>query len=259
MSIKQAKECGKKEFQKHWGTSLLIIFLCIFALIFISIWGLGIGGLIVEGPLAVACYYALFKGIKGEPMSWKDILHPFKTNFGDAMLASLLKKAFIAVCGAAAVVLIILFMPMMFSAPIFVIILIVLIVICVIVAIIIVSLYLGLVEYIVMREESTQAWDAVKRSKAYMSGNKWKLLKFDLSFIGWALLTIIFLPVAIYVVPYYATSKLYFLGTIYEEQIAIESQKANSNNSDSNKKYCKYCGTSIPSGAEYCSACGKKI
>lgn len=48
-----------------------------------------------------------------------------------------------------------------------------------------------LVEYIMVDNPTMKAWEARELSKKLMKGNKWKTFVFDLSFIGWDLLSII--------------------------------------------------------------------
>ena len=226
MSIGQAKKYGSQNFKEHWGTSLLVILLAAAATLVATIFGLVIGGIIIAGPATVGAWYVLFNGIKGEKMEYKDMLHPIKTNFGEVMLGVLIKGAFVAVVSAVAVGLSTIFAAIAVFVPFFGIAMIVVVWILACIAIIIISLYLGLVEYILMREENVKGWDAVKRSKRYMTGNKGRLFGFELSFIGWAILTAIFFPVFIYYAPYYLTSKLYFLSIIYEEGLAEDARRS---------------------------------
>lgn len=225
MSIGQAKKYGHQNFKEHWGTSLLVILLAIAAIIVATIFGLGIGGIIIAGPAVVGCWYVLFNGIKGEKMEYKDMLHPLKKNFGEVMLGVLLKGAFVAGVVAVAAGLTAIFAAIAVFVPFLGILMIVIVWILACIATIIITLYLGLVEYILMRENDAKGWDALKRSKRYMTGNKGRLFGFELSFIGWAILTAIFLPVFIYSAPYYLTSKLYFLSIIYEEGLAEDARR----------------------------------
>ena len=131
-----------------------------------------------------------------------------------------------------------------------------------------------------MREEDAKGWEAVKRSKRYMAGNKGRMFGFELSFIGWWILVGIFFPLALYVVPYYLTSKLYFLGSIYEAGVAMDNAPAprfvepapqyfesapqqfepapafESAPQEGAFKFCGQCGAKIPAEASFCNKCG---
>ena len=111
---------------------------------------------------------------------------------------------------------------------------------------------------------------------------------FELSFIGWWILVGIFFPLALYVVPYYLTSKLYFLGSIYEAGVAMDNaptprfvepapqyfesapqqfeaapqqfeaapQKFEPAPQEGVFKFCGQCGAKIPAEASFCNKCG---
>ena len=55
--------------------------------------------------------------------------------------------------------------------------------------------------YIFVDGEHTEPMEVINESKRMTSGYKWDLFVFGLSFIGWILLSFLFIPV-IYVVPY---------------------------------------------------------
>ncbi|MDO4207605.1 MAG: DUF975 family protein, partial [Lachnospiraceae bacterium] len=216
MSIGKAKELGGLKFKEQWGPSVLAVLLAAAAIIVATVGVLGVGGLIISGPAAVGLMYVYYQNINGKKIVYTDMLHPIKTNFGEVVLGYLLKMLFVVgpfiLIGSAIASM----AGFLFVIPIVATIFIVLLVIAACVAFVIISLHLILVEYILMREEDTKGWEAVKRSKRYMAGNKGRMFVFELSFIGWWILVGIFFPLALYVVPYYLTSKLYFLGSIYE-------------------------------------------
>ena len=294
MSIGQAKELGGKKFKEQWGPSVLAVLLAAAAIIVATIGILGIGGLIIAGPAAVGLMYVYYQNINGEKIVYTDMLHPIKTNFGEVVLGYLLKMLFVAgpfiLVGSAIASM----AGFLFVIPVVAVIFIVLLAIAACVACIIISLHLMLVEYILMREEDAKGWEAVKRSKRYMAGNKGRMFGFELSFIGWWILVSIFFPLALYVVPYYLTSKLYFLGSIYEAGVAMDNapaprfvdpapqyfesapqqfesapqqfesapafeaapQKFEAAPQDGAFKFCGQCGAKIPAEASFCNKCG---
>ncbi len=226
MSIGQAKELGGAKFKEQWGPSVLSALLALAAMIVATIAVLGVGGLIISGPAIVGLMYVYYQNINGEKIVYTDMLHPIKTNFGEVVLGYLLKMLFVVgpfiLVGSAVASM----TGFLFIIPVVAAISISLFLIAACVAFIIISLHLMLVEYILMREEGAKGWDAVKRSKRYMTGNKGRMFGFELSFIGWWILVGIFFPLALYVVPYYLTSKLYFLGSIYEAGVAMDNAPA---------------------------------
>lgn len=66
--------------------------------------------------------------------------------------------------------------------------------------------------YILNDHPELGAMDAIRRSKEMMKGHKWELFVFDLSFLGWFLLSIITFGLAdiFYVHPYYSSSHAAF-------------------------------------------------
>lgn len=271
MSIKQARIEGGRTFREQWGVSLLVILLAYAGVVAATVAVFGLGGLIVEGPLFVGVYYVYYQAVQGNRMNWKDIFWGFKTNFGEIVLGTLIKAAFFAGIGAAAASLVILFGLIAALVPVLGIILIFLVYVAAIVAFIIFGLYLSAVEYILMREPETKGWEAVKKSKRIMTGNIGRYFGFCMSFIGWMILTAIFFPLAIYTFPYFYMSKMYFIGSIYDEAERRASEPApvytapepaapfvaaDAPAAEAPVKFCKHCGSPLPVEAAFCSKCG---
>ena len=79
--------------------------------------------------------------------------------------------------------------------------------------------------YILSESPELSPFDAIKISKRMTYGNKMRLFKFDLSFIGWFILCAISGGIAgIYVIPYYNTA----LSNLYKELKMEYIDKANS-------------------------------
>lgn len=262
MSIKQARELGGKTFKEQWGASLLALLLGLAGVIAAGTAVPLIGGLIVQGPIAVGILFVYYKAVCGERIEHKEMLVGFKTNFGEIVLASLLKTVFFAAIAAAAYGLIAFFTAIFLFLPALAIIFDVLIGLAAIAALIVFALFLAPVEYIMMREPEAKGWEAVKKSKRIMKGHTGSLFGFTLSFIGWFLLTAVFFPIAIYTVPYYWMSRTFFIGSIYDEaeRKAQENEEAKTEASaDAPKKFCTGCGTAVSEDAAFCSKCGKEI
>ncbi len=84
--------------------------------------------------------------------------------------------------------------------------------VCFIIPGIIVSYGLAMVPYLLAEDNDIQPMDAIRKSWAMMKGHKWELFVFDLSFIGWALLSLLTLGILLffYVEPYYYSSHAAF-------------------------------------------------
>ena len=274
MSIKQARAAGGKTFREQWGPSLLAVLLGLAGVIVASVAVLGVGGIIVSGPICVGILYVYYQAIQGKKIEYLDMLTGFKTNFGEIVLGVLIKAAFLTGICAAAYGLIATFVVVFAVIPLVWILTAAGIVVVAIVALIIVSLNLAAVEYILMREPEISGWEAVKKSKRIMSGHTGRLFGFDLSFIGWFILTGLFFPLAIFTVPYYLMSRMYFIGAIYDEAerrakepvytapMGMGAYAANvpmqpeAPQNDIPMKFCKHCGTRIPMEAVFCANCG---
>ena len=262
MSISEAKQLGGSKFKEQWGPSVLAVLLAFAAFIVASVAVFGVGGLIISGPAVVGLMFVYYKNINGEKIEYLDMLHPIKTNFGEVVLGYLLKLLFVLgpfiLVGSA----IASFVGVIFIVPLVGAMMISLLGIAACVAYIIISLHLELVEYILMREDDAKGWEAIKRSKRYMNGHKGRMFGFELSFIGWWILVGIFFPLALYVVPYYLTSKMYFLGSLYEAGVAADKAPApqavpvDPAQPTGGMKFCGNCGAPLPEEAVFCSKCG---
>ena len=73
-----------------------------------------------------------------------------------------------------------------------------------------------MVPYIVAEDPNISAMDAIKKSKEMMDGHKWELFVFDLSFIGWNILSLFTCGILsiVYVNPYYYSASAVFYKTV---------------------------------------------
>lgn len=104
-----------------------------------------------------------------------------------------------------------------------------------------VSLAMALVPYITFDHPELGCFDVLRRSWFMMKGHKWQFLLLELSFIGWILLSVLTLFIAMFwISPYMATAKAEFylqvkaehgeLGdqVVYEEEIeVVEAEEVN--------------------------------
>ncbi len=129
----------------------------------------------VLNPLEAGCnrFFLVNQSEKAKIGEW---VHCFKTNYITAAIALLVRDLFIAIGF------------MLFIVP----------------GIIMCYSY-RLVPYIVADDPEVSIGDALKRSRMMMKGQKWKCFVFDLSFIGWGILSLITFGLVgiFYANPYY--------------------------------------------------------
>lgn len=77
---------------------------------------------------------------------------------------------------------------------------------------IVMSYAYAMVPYILAEDNDIQPMDAIRMSKDMMKGHKWELFVLDLSFIGWAILSVLTLGILniFYVGPYYYSTHAAF-------------------------------------------------
>ncbi len=143
---------------------------------------------IIEGPLAVGKTEIYIKGSDHERPELEDILTGFKENFGENFLLSLLKTAFVILW------------TLLFIVP------------------GIVKHYsYAMATYLITRNKELSAMEAITESRRYMNGHKFEYFLFNLSFIGWDLLTIWTLGLAgIFTVPYKNAARTEFFNRLYQ-------------------------------------------
>ncbi|HCC07901.1 MAG TPA: hypothetical protein DEP72_07075 [Clostridiales bacterium] len=90
------------------------------------------------------------------------------------------------------------------------------------------TLKYAMVEYILVERSELKALETLRLSGKIMNGQKWRFFLFSLSFVGWFLLGIITVGIAlIWVIPYMQVAKIAFfeeVNTRYQDIIAEEKQ-----------------------------------
>lgn len=117
--------------------------------------------LFLINPLQVGCS-KFFKENAEFPAEFNELGKPFKTNYGTVILAMFLKNLFLALWA------------LLFVIP----------------AIVKAYSY-RMVPYILADEPEISALDAITKSRNMMRGQKWRAFVLDLSFIGWAILSVL--------------------------------------------------------------------
>lgn len=239
MSRKEIKLQAKEIVKQRWGILLLVIFLAIAGVAIAGTITMGIGSLIVIGPLLLSQYYILEDVRIGKSGDWKDMLKGFKVGFAESLLAKILLEIILLVPVVIAVIVMIsvaassiVSMLGSFSAgsmgtmgtgggsgagaaigTIFGF----LVVIAAALAAIYLKAAYALTFYILMREPGINAVQAMKASRSMMKGHVKEYILFVISFIGWFLLGIVTFYIGfIWIAPYYQMSEIVFLANIYE-------------------------------------------
>lgn len=196
LSRSEAKRLGKENMRFQWGASLLIL------VIYAALIACGnvipvIGSLLILGPLNYGLNYVFYKASFKEKINYWDIFRGFESEFGENFLAQLLTGLFSFLWG------------LLFIIP-----------------GIVKGYSYSMTMYLLMREPELDAFSAIDKSRAFMSGNKWRLFMFDLSYLGWDILTALTAGLlSIYVAPYRQHAKMLIFNDIYEQKTAEGYQK----------------------------------
>lgn len=231
------KQIGKDNVRKQWGELLLALVLVEAAGTVAALLTLGIGSLIVTGPLDFGVTYLYYMQTQGEQPGQKMLLEGFKKKFGDSFLAGLLLGLIGAIPAVIGIItgLVSLVRTInrlrygfyyggyydsyggygggfSFGTLLLSLLEIALLVVCVYV------LYaICMSIYILVREQDKTAVGAIKKSWAMTKGQKGRLFVFDLSFIGWGILCCLtFGILLIWVAPYYRSAKTVLFNDIYD-------------------------------------------
>lgn len=295
MGRAEIKRYAKSVFKEQWSTILLILVLTIPAYGIAMLFGFGVGKMVVAGPITFGLYYVCMKAAKGEKTDWKEMFMGFRERFADSFIAGLIMlicEGF-AIAGIVAfIVEFVISVPMLvinsywgISAS-FAVGVIFNLLWTAALAVVGILLYLAfaLAPIVLLKEPETRGMDALKKSKALMTGEKGGLFVFYLSYIGWGILCGMTCGLLyIYVGPYFWTAKTMYLEQIYDKKhgqgngyFRQPEQPAPANNyspynyyddeptampgenfaGENRPKYCGHCGAVIPDGAAFCGKCG---
>ena len=214
------KQIGKDNVRKQWGELLLALVLVEAAGTVAALLTLGIGSLIVSGPLDFGVTYLYYMQTQGEQPGQKMLLEGFKKKFGDSFLAGLLLASLVRTINRLRYGFYYGYYDsyggygggFSFGTLLLSLLEIALLVVCVYV------LYaICMSIYILVREQDKTAVGAIKKSWAMTKGQKGRLFVFDLSFIGWGILCCLtFGILLIWVAPYYRSAKTVLFNDIYD-------------------------------------------
>lgn len=289
MSRKEIKLQTKELMKFRWGIILLVICLVEAGTVIAGTITMGVGSILVIGPLLLSQYYILEDVRIGKAGNWKDILKGFNVGFAESFLAKLLLEIIMILPGLIGVIILIKVVASSFVSMIAsfsmgsmdigggsgtligigTILGVILDIAVFIVVIYLNSLYAETF-YIIMREPGINAIQAMKKSRYMMKGHIGEYILFVLSFIGWFLLGIVTFCIGfIWIAPYYEMSKMVFLANIYENSTgcfntasisdkteAVDVTEATSVESEPVYNTCINCGAKLPDGAKFCGKCG---
>lgn len=120
----------------------------------------------------------------------------------------------------------------------------------------------ALAEFISRENPEKTATECLDESKELMYGHKMDLFLFDLSFIGWHILSALTCGILyIYVMPYMYQARIIFIDkNIYRlNEIQDDVKETVEAEIKVKPNYCPNCGVKVENGNNFCPNCGNKI
>ena len=120
----------------------------------------------------------------------------------------------------------------------------------------------ALAEFISRENPEKTATECLDESKELMNGHKMDLFLFDLSFIGWHILSALTCGILyIYVMPYMYQARIIFIDkNIYRlNEIQDDVKETVEAEIKVKHNYCPNCGVKVENGNNFCPNCGNKI
>ena len=120
----------------------------------------------------------------------------------------------------------------------------------------------ALAEFISRENPEKTATECLDESKELMNGHKMDLFLFDLSFIGWHILSALTCGILyIYVMPYMYQARIIFIDkNIYRlNEIQDDVKETFEAEIKVKPNYCPNCGVKVENGNNFCPNCGNKI
>ncbi|WP_052447571.1 DUF975 family protein [Clostridium polynesiense] len=182
-SRERLKNNAKMDLKGNWAAAILV---CVISIIIIDVPTifnnkLGFIDLILGGPISLGVYYYFLKLSRNETGEVEDVFHGFKY-FTTALIAYLLYLLYVFLW------------TLVFIVP-----------------GIIASLSYSQIFYILADNPDIPASEALKISKDMMKGYKWDYFVLQLSFLGWALLSIVTAGIGfLWLIPYVKATNAHF-------------------------------------------------
>ncbi len=202
MKISQIKKKAKADMQGNYGLAILTMVLLNLVLVGSATLGLVIGVILVAGAVQ-CCYKAFYVDIALRKATGVDSTYRGFRQFAKALVANiLLTLIYLGIVVAIAIIgVIFTFIPGM------TIVMTLILSIVAPIVIIVISVKLKFVFFVMNHQTDLTAGQCIKRSWEITKGKFWKILLFELSFIGWYILVALtFGALSLYVLPYHDTA-----------------------------------------------------
>lgn len=197
MTIKDIKKKSKADLKNNYGISILTKILLSLVLFGSAAAGFIVGAVIVAGAIT-CCYAAFYVDIAKRQIKGVDSTYRGFRQFARALKVTLIYAGVI-------LGVLIAYILLMLMIPHFVVSTILIILLAI--AVFCISIKLKFVFYIMNDETDLSAVNCIKKSWRITKGSFGKILLFELSFIGWRLLTLLtFGALNLYVLPYRNTA-----------------------------------------------------
>lgn len=243
--FRDIKKTAKAFLKVQTGDLILGRVLVTFGLALAAAVSLNFGKIVFKGPAEYGLYRMNLKALRNEKISQRDLLSGFKEKFGDSFIASLIVQfimmipkiligafvlALMATFGShfAATSKVLQFLSVTISSGTFwsSLVTVVITVICIIVAGIFLYAF-RMSQYILMRVFDIRGFRALKASAVFMKGEKFRMFRFDLSFIPWFILIPLTAGILwFWVMPYYTAARTAFMTEIFERRLPVYVRKA---------------------------------
>ena len=235
MNISYCKEEAKRLLKGNWlmGFAVVLIYSLISGLV--SSVTAGIGVFILSVSLFIAVNNVFISAYNGKGYELQHMVKGYDKGIGNRIALSALKNIYIFLWS------------LLFIIP-----------------GIVKSYSYALAEYISRENPEKTATECLDESRQIMEGHKMDLFLFDLSFIGWELLTVFTCGIlSIYVLPYKYQARIIFIDKNIFKLVEIEDEVKvkETINAEFKEKanYCPKCGTKVENGNNFCPNCGNKI
>lgn len=235
MNISYCKEEAKRLLKGNWlmGFAVVLIYSLISGLV--SSVTAGVGVFILSVSLFIAVNNVFISAYYGKGYELQHMVKGYDKGIGNRIALSALKNIYIFLWS------------LLFIIP-----------------GIVKSYSYALAEFISRENPEKTATECLDESRQIMEGHKMDLFLFDLSFIGWELLTVFTCGIlSIYVLPYKYQARIIFIDKNIFKLVEIEDEVKVKDTINAEFKerpnYCPKCGTKVENGNNFCPNCGNKI
>ena len=196
------REVARNSLKNNWGNAVIVCLIVSLIVSALSATGIGaVAVLVVAGPLEVGTIYYFLKLIKKENAEIGTLFYKITDNFVDKFLASILMSVYICLWS------------LLFVIP-----------------GIVKSFSYSMTMFIMAKDPTIKANDAITLSRKMMNGNKARLFSVLLSFIGWFILSAFTFGIGyLFLTPYVNAAKSAFFEDIYNNYVDENGAQVNIN------------------------------